>query len=250
VPLYYLLSTSDLAREGMANSASYRFADHVYAGNAGGRLGIGYLLDALFLHFPSARAMRYRYTAAYREIVLHVVNSTNDTPLDIFAVPCGLARELFEAADHLAQLCQRDLPSVHWHGMDLDEALIAQLERRAASLPHDLSFWQGNALDPESYGDRRYSMILSNGFTEFLEDEQVLRFFTVVRRQLRDDGVFFTSAMLPHRVSDYLLRKLAEIHTHYRSGEHVSTLLEAAGFANCKTYQDATRLQTIVLAKP
>lgn len=250
VPLYYLLRTSDLAREGIANSASYQFADHVYACHAGGRFLIGYLLDALFLHFPSARAMRYRYTAAYCEIVRHVVDIGRETPLDVLAVPCGLARELFEAADHLANPARRELPSVHWHGMDLDGALIARLERRAVGLPYDLSFWRGDALNPGAYGDRRYSMIISNGFTEFLEDEQVLHFFTIVRRRLHDDGVFFTSAMLPHRVSDYLLRKLAEIHTHYRSGAHVSALLDAAGFAGCETYQDSTRLQTIVLARP
>jgi cyclopropane fatty-acyl-phospholipid synthase-like methyltransferase len=93
-------------------------------------------------------------------------------------------------------------------------------------------------------------MILSTGFTEFLEDEQVVRFFTIVRGQLREDGLLFTSAMLPHRISDYLLRKLAEIHTHYRSAAHITSLLDAAGFARCETYQDSTRLQTIVLARP
>jgi hypothetical protein len=56
--------------------------------------------------------------------------------------------------------------------------------------------------------------------------------------------------MLPHRISDYLLRKLAEIHTHYRSAAHITYLLDAAGFARCETYQDSTRLQTIVLARP
>lgn len=249
VPLYYLLLTSALGREGIANSASYEFADHVYARKAGGRYGIGYVLDALLLRFPSARAMRYRYTAALREIVRHVEEG-NETPVDVLAVPCGLARELFEAADYLATRSDRGLPTVRWHGMDLDGALIARLQCRAANLPHNLSFQQGDALDPDAYGDRRYSMILSTGFTEFLEDEQVVRFFTSARRALRDDGVLFTSAMLPHRLSDYLLRKLAEIHTHYRSGVQVASLLEAAGFAGCETYQDSTRLQTIVLARP
>jgi hypothetical protein len=250
VPLYYLLRMTDLGREGIANSASYEFADHVYACKAGGSYGVGYLLDAVLLRFPSARAMRYRYTAAVREIVRHVSDAGTETPADVLAVPCGLARELFEAADYLAARPASEVPRVRWYGVDLDGALIARLRRRAADQPHALSFRQGDALDPEAYGDTQYSMILSTGFTEFLEDEQVVRFFTIVRGQLREDGLLFTSAMLPHRISDYLLRKLAEIHTHYRSAAHITSLLDAAGFARCETYQDSTRLQTIVLARP
>src|SRR5918993_1459024 len=40
LPVYALMRTSDLAREGIENSGSYRFADHVYRNEASGRFGI------------------------------------------------------------------------------------------------------------------------------------------------------------------------------------------------------------------
>jgi hypothetical protein len=250
VPLYYLLRTSDLAREGITNSASYEFADHVYAGRPGGRFGIGYLLDALFLRLSSARAMRFRCTAARDEIVRFVDGVGNHASLDVLAVPCGLGREMFEAADIITSRPKRGLATVHWQGMDLDGELVTRLRRKAEHLPHQMSFWRGDALVPTSYGEARYAMIVSTGFTEFLQDDQVVRFFEIVRYHLHGDGVFFTSSMLSHRFSDYLLRNLAEIHTHYRSREHVSSLIKAAGFERWVTYQDTTMLQTIVLARP
>jgi Putative methyltransferase len=249
LPIYYLLLTSDLAREGIASSASYRFADHVYAGRATGRYGIGYLLDAIFLRLPSARAMRYRCTAATDEIVRVVDAQQTGKASSVLAVPCGLARELFAAAENLSSRPGYHPGMVRWHGLDLDADLVAQLQRHAQQVPHDMMFRQGDALDPRSYGDARYTMIVSTGFTEFLSDEEVVRFFEIVRRHLHREGVFFTSAMLPHRVSDYLLRTVGEIHTHYRSAEHISSLIKAAGFERCATHRDSTGLQTIALAR-
>ena len=37
LPVYALMRTSDLAREGIENSGSFRFADHVYRNEASGR---------------------------------------------------------------------------------------------------------------------------------------------------------------------------------------------------------------------
>ena len=250
LPLYYLLRTSDLAREGVNHSASYRFADHVYAARPSGRLGIGFLLDAILLQFPAARAMRFRYLAARREIVRFVHEHSQSSTLDVLAVPCGMARELFEAADILHSSSRTGQPTVRWHGIDLDEGLVAQLESRAGAVPFDFRFWSGDALLSASYRDRPYSMVVSTGFTEFLGDEQVLSFFQIVRYHLDKGGLFFTSAMKRHRLSDYLLRTLAEIETHYRTEDDIATLIKAAGFSQCTTYTDTTKLQTIVLATP
>src|SRR5688572_18490164 len=64
IPLYHLLRQSDLAREGIANSGSYRFADHLYANCASGIGWFGRWLDARLLNLPAARAMRARCTGA------------------------------------------------------------------------------------------------------------------------------------------------------------------------------------------
>src|SRR5262245_17428381 len=66
VALYHLLQWSDLAREGIAHSGSYRFADHLYRGEPSGRGWAGRTLDRLLLNLPAARGMRTRCAEATR----------------------------------------------------------------------------------------------------------------------------------------------------------------------------------------
>src|SRR5687767_8662702 len=61
LPLYGLARTSDLAREGIENSGSYRFADHVYCARPSGRYLVGKLLDCVLLAMRGARSMRSRF---------------------------------------------------------------------------------------------------------------------------------------------------------------------------------------------
>src|SRR4051812_19676361 len=60
LPVYWFLRLSDLAREGMDRSGSFRFADHLYAGVPSGRGLLGRWLDAVLLKTPAARSMRSR----------------------------------------------------------------------------------------------------------------------------------------------------------------------------------------------
>jgi hypothetical protein len=51
------------------------------------------------------------------------------------------------------------------------------------------------------------------------------------------------------RISDYLARELAELHTHYRSTEQLTDLLKSAGFTNIRTTRDKVGLQTLAVAE-
>src|SRR5712671_2264200 len=64
VPLYYLMSLSDLGREGIEHSGSFRFADHIYRGTPSGRTLLGRWIDACLLALPAAQAFRRRYEQA------------------------------------------------------------------------------------------------------------------------------------------------------------------------------------------
>src|SRR5437764_13290310 len=64
VLLYYLLRTSDLAREGLENSGSYRFADHIYRDVPSGTNALGRWIDARLLAMPSVRSFGSRCLAA------------------------------------------------------------------------------------------------------------------------------------------------------------------------------------------
>ena len=256
VPLYYLLLTSDLAREGIRNSGSYRFADHIYAGKPGGRYLVGYALDAIFLHMRPAKAFRARYLYAKEEVHKFVGGCEARSPcppgsaqdIHIMAVPCGLARELFEAAQELKESGHPLYEKIRWHGLDLDAELIERLNKRSGESGHSMAFRCGDALDVGSY-DREYDMLISLGFGEFLDDAWLLEFYRLARAHLKPGGVFVTSGMKRQRFSDYLLRNIGELHTFYRPASHLRRLAAQAGFDQIRTYQDATGLQTMLVCQ-
>lgn len=247
LPLYYLLLTSDLAREGIKNSGSPGFADHIYANRPTGRYGIGRLVDALLLTLASAKALRARYLFAKQEIhALIAARAPHVDALDILTVPCGFARETFEVAAELQANHDPHRHKIRWHGIDLDANVIASVSRRAERSDAHIEFWTGDALAPATYG-KQYDMVISTGFTEFLDDRQTLDFYRTVRGHLNRGGRFVTSGMRRHTMSDYLLRHLAEIRTAYRDERTLKEFAQQAGFSTVSAYQDRSGLQTILI---
>lgn len=247
LPLYYLLRTSDLAREGIEHSGSFRFADHIYEGRPGGRYGFGRALDAVLLRLKSARALRSRYVFAVEEL-RHLVRAAHEDerPMRVLSVPCGLARELFELSAEIGP-GSSGASSVELHGLDLDAELIADLRKRSRQEGANLTFHTGDALFANDYPGT-FDVILSTGLTEFLTDEEVVRFFRIIRARLNPDGRLITSGLSRHAPSDFLLRNLAELQTHYRTEADLRALAKTAGFRCADTYRDNTCLQTMLIA--
>ena len=248
LPVYYLGLTSALGKEAIENSGSYRFADHIYANRPAGRFGIGYVLDALFLNLKSARALRSRYGYARDEIQRVILERPG--PIDVLAVPSGLARELFDIAGWLAS--NPTGRKVQLHGIDLDPSLVDHLNHRArpvmANADLTLQFSCGDALDSNAYPPQYFDLVVSLGFTEFLADSLALAFYRIVVAKLKPGGRFVTSGMRPHPFSDYLLRNVADLQTRYRSPECLRSLARQAGLDDIRTYDDATGLQTMLIA--
>lgn len=245
VPLYHLLRLSDLAREGMENSGSYRFADHIYEGRARGRLGIGWLLDWVLLRLPSARALRQRYVQARSAIEARArAGSEADEEVRVLSAPCGLARELFEAHDEL-EAPHRD--RLRCFGLDLDAELVDELNDRVAAEGRPFEFVRGDAFDPDAYPPGRFDLIISTGFTEFLDDDETVRHYAILKEKLARGGTLFASGMRRHGPSDYLLRTMADLHTHYRDADHLQKLCRRAGFESVR--HRSFGLQTVVFAE-
>ena len=245
LPVYYLMRLSELGREGIENSGSYRFADHIYGGRPKGRYVVGRLLDAILLRLKSAKALKARHTYAKKEIIDFILERRgSQEPVDVLSVPCGLARELFEIDDELARRAEDTLPRVRYHGMDLDSELIRMVEGR--SREGDMRFWVGDALEAVSY-PQEFDVIVSNGFTDFLNDDQTAQFYQLVLRHLKPGGRFVTSGMRSHRFSEYLMRNLAELNATYRSESALRELARRAGFHEVLTYQNPHKLQTMLI---
>ena len=312
LPVYALLTTSDLAREGIRNSGSFRFADHIYRNEPSGRFGVGRVLDSVLLKLRGARSMRSRFFHSRREVLRAIreiglsdgmnlrfglaalgkgtVSHEAEVRLgqastelkqgaDSFAaatlgallaesgdfhtgiwdaevradqitvvsVPCGIARDLLEVAETL-ELAEPALwERVGFVGIDLDPEAL-ELSRELAGGQLGFEFRCADALEPGSI-PVGVDVIVSLGFGEFLSDDVLLGFYRRCRASLNDGGQFITSAMSRDRLSDYLARELAELHTHYRSREQLIELLESAGFGRVRTTRDKVGLQTLAVAE-
>ncbi|HMG12637.1 MAG TPA: class I SAM-dependent methyltransferase [Gemmatimonadaceae bacterium] len=307
LPVYALLTTSDLAREGIRNSGSFRFADHIYRNEPSGRYGVGRVLDSVLLKLRGARSMRSRFFHSRREVLRAIreigladgmnlrfglataahegmarlrqastelkqgadslaaatlgallAESGDSHPgiwdaensvdqITVVSVPCGIARDLLEVAETL-ELSEPELwERVGFVGIDLDPEAL-ELSRDLVGGQLGFEFRCSDALEPGSI-PACVDVIVSLGFGEFLADDVLLGFYRRCHASLNDGGRFITSAMSRDRLSDYLARELAELHTHYRSREQLIDLLESAGFARVRTTQDRVGLQTLAVAE-
>ncbi len=244
LPVYYVLRTSFLAREGIERSGSYRFADHIYVSKPKGEYGIGVLLDAILLSFPSAKAFRYRYHRMREELEMHMSKSEGET--SILYVPSGLAREFFDI-DEVAHSLHAEPKKVKLIGLDLDNELVRELSQRAQGTNTSMQFKAGDALVADHY-DGPHDLIISTGFLDFLPAVEAEAFFGLVYNALQPGGRFVTSGMQPHPLSEFLMRQFAELNTVYRTKEELASLAHFAGFTEISTSQDSTGLQTVIVA--
>ena len=252
LPLYAVLRTSDLAREGMENSGSWRLADHIYRGRPSGRFAVGIAVDALLLSLPSSRSFRLRYLFVRREVERHVPEllAERDRPITVLSVPCGIPRDLAEAAVSLRRRGELPSGAVRFVGLDLDPEALTAGRHLAERFGVDDVFElvQGDAFDRARF-PAPLDILTSTGFGEFLMDDQLRGFLEQCHEALTPGGVMLTTAAQRHRLSDYLLRELGEIHARYRSPRQLHSMLREAGFDRVHTTIDRRGLQAFAVAR-
>lgn len=248
IPLLHILRQSDLAREGLENSGSYRFADHIYRNQPSGRGVIGTALDRALMALPAVRSFRNRHLAARDELVKFLVTrAASPAGVDVLSAPCGLPRELAEAARIASRLSPGCLENVRFHGLDLDEKVLSDaIDFAAANNLPRFSAHRGDALDRKSYPFRA-DFITSTGLAEFLDDVPLGKLYRIFRDVLKPGGRLFTTGMRRLALSDYLL-ELAELHTHYRGPSELKRLAKAAGFPSVEVHYDELKIQALLIA--
>jgi SAM-dependent methyltransferase len=246
LPVYWLLRTSDLAREGFENSGSYRFADHIYRGQPSGSYGIGRWLDKRILRMRAVESFRSRFFMARDELCEFLRERSKDqASLDVLSVPCGIPRE-FVAAVERFRGTGGVTTRMRFHALDLDDDVLRQAKTFTGQHGIALIAHHGDALDMRTYAGE-FDFITSTGLGEFLDDEQLATLYAAFHRVLRPGGVMVTSAMRCLRFSDYLLR-LAELHVRYRSADDLAAVARDAGFLRLATSADRYGIQGFLKA--
>jgi SAM-dependent methyltransferase len=165
----------------------------------------------------------------------------------VLSVPCGIARDLLDVAETLWMIEPTLYEHVEFIGIDLDPEAL-DLSRALTREHFKFDFRCVDAVGPGTLPED-VDVIVSLGFGEFLSDDVLLDFYRRCHAALRGEGRFITSAMDRDRIADYLARELAELHTHYRSTEHLTELLKSAGFKKIRTSRDKVGLQTLAVAE-
>jgi hypothetical protein len=251
IPLYHFLRLSELAREGIEHSGSYRFADHVYRNEAAGTGWFGRWLDRRLLNLPAAQAMRSRYWRAceemHRACTAHFAAGRAGT-FRMLTVPCGIPRDVRDFAGKLVAESPERCRQVEYDGMDLDPVVCETASAfLASSVLQSPRVFRGNALDQRCYGAGQYHLIASTGLGEFLSDEDISVLYGNVFEALAPGGVFFTSATAFDRRSDALLRTF-ELNSHYRNRADLQRLLARQPWDSVEFEEHPTGLQTFVRA--
>ncbi len=250
LPVYCLATLSDMAREGILNSGSYRFADHIYRMEPSGRTALGRWIDARFLHLPATRAFHLRYKRAQVEMRRALENApATTTPWRMLAIPCGLPRDLTELCATLAQENPALLDRLEYHGMDIDPELLKLAETFTKDCGAARRFFhQGNALLRETYpAVGGFHGVVSTGLGEFLQTPELEAFYRNVFDVLAPGGAFYTSATRYEKRSEAFLRTF-ELITQYRTTEDLEKILGRMPWSRLKLTQDSSGLQTFVLA--
>lgn len=249
LPLYYVLNLSDLGREGIANSGSFRFADHIYVGKPSGRTPFGAWLDRRFLALPAAQAFRRRYLRAQEEVRRALQAFPREVePLRFLAVPCGIPRDLTELVARLAAEDPELARRLAYVGMDLDREVLAAAAEFTRGLPvRGLAFHLGNALLAAQYPSGPFHAVVSTGLGEFLTAADLRHFYRNVYDVLAPGGTFYTSATRKEGRSDALMRAF-ELLTQYRTVDELDELLSEIPWSRMTLVTDETGLQTFVRA--
>ena len=249
LPVYYLMRLSDLAREGIDHSGSFRFADHIYQGRASGRTMLGRMLDARLLAMPAAQAFRRRCERA-QDVIRHAVESypAHVESLRVLAVPCGIPRDIINLSAALQAGNAGLLQRIEYHGLDIDPEVLELAARLTADCGLGAAqYRRGNALVAGDYPPCRFHVIVSTGLGEFLRDDELAAFYTLVYDAMEPGGTFYTSATARDPRSDVLLR-LAELVTQYRPAGAVKRILHLRPWSRLSLTVDSTGLQTFVTA--
>ncbi len=249
VPIYYVAALSDMAREGILRSGSYRFADHIYRMEPSGITPLGRWLDGIFLHLPATMAFHLRYKQAQVEMRRAFESlRTQPGPLRMLALPCGLPRDLTELCATLKAEDPALLARLEYCGMDIDPELLqlADAFTRDCGVPQR-TFHQGNALKAETYPAGKFHGVVSTGLGEFLQTPELEVFYRNVFDALAPGGTFYTSATRYEKRSEAFLQAF-ELITQYRTTEQLEAILSKLPWTHLKLTQDNSGLQTFVVA--
>ena len=161
--------------------------DYVYRNQAGGRLGLGAVIDRGYLDAIGWRGIRQRKAQLQQLLGELIAQHPADRPLRILDIAAGGGRYVLEAVkrfqDHEIEITLRDMDP---QNLEQARQLAQQLQ-----LKNPITYQRRDAFDPDSYpaDERPYDIAIVSGLYELFSDNaRVLLSLQGIGRQLKEDG--------------------------------------------------------------
>lgn len=199
---------SDGMRIGLANGFdSGESLDYVYRNQAGGRLGIGAMIDRGYLDAVGWRGIRVRKAQLQHMLAARIAAHPAAAPLRILDIAAGSARYVLETVkrfqDRRIEVTLRDYMQ---YNVDNARRLAQELEIGAA-----VHVQLSDAFSEESYAgqEERYDIAVVSGLYElFSDNDKVLASLRGVVRSLRPGGYLIYTAQPWHPQLDMIAQTL------------------------------------------
>jgi alpha-beta hydrolase superfamily lysophospholipase/SAM-dependent methyltransferase len=227
--------------------------DYVYRNQAGGRLGVGKLVDRGYLDAVGWRGVRTRKAQLQRMLAGRIAAHPAGTPLRILDIAAGSARYVLETVkrfqDRDIEVTLRDYVQGN---VDSARRLAATLQLQAA-----VQTEVRDAFDPASYADsaERYDIAVVSGLYElFSDNDMVLASLRGVVASLKPGGCLIYTAQPWHPQLDMIAGTLtnhrgAPWRMRPRTQAEMDALVSLAGAAKADTAIGVEGIFTVSLAR-
>lgn len=176
---------------------SGKMVDYVCRNRASGKLGIGKLLDRIYLSNKGWQAVRVR-RANTEELIERAIRRQLEVSGEVFLldVASGPAQYIL---DVLSKFRDSPIEAICW---DTQEQWLDEGQAMAADMGiRSVLYERCDAMDPQSYSRllRRPNVVVASGFYEWMHDDQrVKESMRLIHDALRAGGYFAFSAQTGH----------------------------------------------------
>ena len=256
-----LLSTVGRTSKGI--QIGYRFGfdsgtmlDYVYTNEANGSLGIGKLIDRLYLNAIGWRAIRARRTLLKQMLHTEVErNRAAGKPTRLLDVAAGPGRYLQE----LLQECGAERNNLHMLCRDLSlDGIVQGAKQAEAAGLQTIHYEQGDAFNPAptdaQLGGPPNIVVVSGLYELILEDETIQRSLVQLYHMLAPGGVLCFTTQTHHPQLEFIANVLPNRNgalwvMKCRAAAQLEVWAHDAGFCQVQSQAEEVGLFTVTMGR-
>ena len=232
--------------------------DRAYEDRPSSWLGpLGRWADRRVLNFPLHVALRERLRFVTESLVEEIARHAerDKGQVRVLSAPCGLCRDLIQAAEELRRRDASSLERVEFHALDIDFQgdVIPEARRRLETAAVRGTFYREDIFDPagltaRAEADIKFHVVNCIGLTAWLTLEELERLVRFFRQVVMEPGsVLLIDNFASHQHS--AMGEELEIYTYYHPPEAFRQILEGAGLRVVQEKVTANGVNTVSIAE-